>query len=96
MRQSWNPDSEASETLDHLFYVPHPSGPTCWRRRWTHTHTHQTLVSEGVVDAPDEQPEGPQVLKPELEHKVRQQHQSPHHQELQVEEGTGRSRDTEL
>lgn len=48
---------------------------------------YQSLVSERVVDASDEEPEGPQVLEPELKHKVRQQNQDPHHQELQVEEG---------
>lgn len=51
--------------------------------------THQALVSEGIVNAPDEEPEGPQVLKPELQHKICQQHQGPHHQELQVQEGAG-------
>lgn len=36
----------------------------------TARQTHQPLVSEGVIHTSDEQPEGPQVLKPELEHKV--------------------------
>lgn len=37
------------------------------------TITHQALVSEGVVDTSDEEPEGPEVLEPELQHKVGQQ-----------------------
>lgn len=28
--------------------------------------SYQSLISEGVVDTSDEEPEGPQVLKPEL------------------------------
>lgn len=32
--------------------------------------THQPLVSKGVVHTPDEEPEWPEVLKPELQHKV--------------------------
>lgn len=32
--------------------------------------THQPLVSKGVVHAPDEEPEWPEVFKPELQHKV--------------------------
>lgn len=34
---------------------------------------YQTLISERVVDAPNEKPERPQVLKPELQHEVSQQ-----------------------
>lgn len=56
------------------------------RNRGNTVPTHQALVSEGVVNAPDEEPEGPQVFKPELQHKICQQHQGPHHQELQVQE----------
>lgn len=54
--------------------------------------THQSLVSEGVVHTPHEEPKRPEVLKSELKHKVCQQHQSPHNQELQVQEGTGQKR----
>lgn len=50
--------------------------------------THQALVSKGVVHAPDEEPERPEVLKPELKYKICQQHQCPDHQELQIQEGT--------
>lgn len=50
--------------------------------------THQPLVSKGVVHTPDEEPEWPEVLKPEVQYKVCQQHQCPHHQELQVQKGT--------
>lgn len=50
--------------------------------------THQSLVSKGVVYAPHEEPERPEVLKPEFKYKVCKQHQCPHHQELQVQEGT--------
>lgn len=57
------------------------------------TAAHQPLVSEGVIHAPDEEPEWPEVLKPELQHKVCQQHQCPHHQELQVQEGTKQDRE---
>lgn len=32
--------------------------------------THQPLVSKGVVHAPDEEPEWPEVLKPELKYKI--------------------------
>lgn len=48
---------------------------------------HQALISEGVIYAPDEEPEGPEVLKPELQHKIGQQYQRPNHQELQIQEG---------
>lgn len=51
-------------------------------------NTYQSLVPEGVIHTPDEEPEWPQVLKPEFQHKVSQKHQSPHHQEFQVKEGT--------
>ncbi len=54
----------------------------------THSHTHQALVSEGVVNTTNEEPERPEVLKAELQHKVCQQHQSPDHQKLQVQERT--------
>lgn len=52
--------------------------------------TYQTLVSEGIVNAPDEEPERPQILKSELQDKICQQHQSPHHQELQIQKRTGK------
>lgn len=50
--------------------------------------THQPLISEGVVHTPDEEPEWPEVLEPELQYKVCQKHQRPHHKELQVQEST--------
>ena len=53
-----------------------------------HTGSYQSLISEGVVDTSNEKPEGPQVLKPELQHKVSQENQHPHYQELQVQERT--------
>lgn len=37
------------------------------------SNSYQSLISEGVVDASNEKPEGPQVLEPELQHKVGQQ-----------------------
>lgn len=49
--------------------------------------THQPLVSKGVVHTPDEEPEWPEVLKPKIQYKVCQEHQCPHHQKLQVQEG---------
>lgn len=52
--------------------------------------TYQTLVSEGIVNAPDEEPERPQVLKSELQDKICQQHQGPHHQELQIQKRAGK------
>lgn len=48
--------------------------------------SYQPLISEGVVDTSNEKPKGPQILKAELEHKVSQQDQHPHYQELQVQE----------
>lgn len=52
-----------------------------------HADAHQALISERVIHAPDEEPEGPEVLEPELQHKISQQHQCPNHQELQIQEG---------
>lgn len=52
------------------------------------THTHQALVSEGVVNTANEEPERPKVLKAEVQDKVCQQHQRPDHQKLQVQERT--------
>lgn len=52
--------------------------------------THQPLVAEGVVDAAQEEPEGPQVFKAELEEEVCGKHQQPYQQELQVHKGAGR------
>ena len=49
--------------------------------------THQSLVFEGVVDTPEEEPEGPEVLEPELEEVVGQQHQHPQEQQLHVDQG---------
>lgn len=74
--------------VEKACFIPSVRGIGQLRWRQQETATHQSLVSEGVVYAPDEEPEGPQVLKPELQHKVCQQHQRPHHQELQVQEGT--------
>lgn len=38
-----------------------------------HTSSYQSLISEGVVDTSNEKPKWPEVLKPELQHKVSQQ-----------------------
>ncbi len=57
------------------------------------SNTHQALISKGIVNAPDEKPERPQVLKPEVQHKISQQNQCPNDQELQIQEGTARSRE---
>lgn len=37
-------------------------------------YTYQTLVSEGIVNTPDEEPEWPQILKSELQDKICQQY----------------------
>lgn len=41
------------------------------------TNTHQALIFERVVDAPEEQPERPQVLEAKLEEVVRENHKEP-------------------
>lgn len=46
---------------------------SCVCRGEKRASSYQSLVSERVVDTSDEEPEGPKVLKPELEHKVGQQ-----------------------
>lgn len=68
----------------HLFIYSH----NLYERLVSHTHTHQALVSEGVVNTANEKPERPEVLEAELQHKVCQQHQRPDHQKLQVQERT--------
>jgi len=50
--------------------------------------SHQSLELERVVDAPDEEPEGPEVLEAELKDEIRHQNKSPHHQELHVQKRT--------
>lgn len=45
--------------------------------------THQAVAVEGGVDAAKEEPAGPQILQSELQDEVGQQHQRPHHHELQ-------------
>lgn len=57
------------------------------------SNTHQSLVSKGIINTPDEEPERPQILEPELQHEISQQNQRPNDQELQVQKGTARSRE---
>lgn len=52
--------------------------------------THQALISEGVINAAYEEPEGPEVLKAKLQNKVCKQYQRPDHQKLQIQERTGK------
>lgn len=46
------------------------------------SNTHQSLISKGIVNAPDEKPKRPQVLEPKLQYKIGQQNQRPNNQEL--------------
>lgn len=42
------------------------------KRRDNARSTHQPLVFEGVIHAPEEEPEWPEVFKPEFQYKVSQ------------------------
>lgn len=44
---------------------------------------HQAVAVKGGVDAAKEEPAGPQILQSELQDEVGQQHQRPHHHELE-------------
>ena len=41
------------------------------------------MAVEGTVDTPQKQPARPQILKSELQNKVCQEDQEPHHHKLQ-------------
>lgn len=43
---------------------------------------HQPVAVERGVNAPKEEPAGPQVLQSELQDEICQQHQHPHHHKL--------------
>jgi len=45
--------------------------------------SHQAVAVEGGVHAAEEHPARPQVLQPELQDEVRQQHHGPHHHAFQ-------------
>jgi hypothetical protein len=58
--------------------------------------THQSLIFEGIVNTPQEKPEGPEVFEPELEKVVGQKNQSPEQQELDVDQSTETKRMNKL
>lgn len=48
-------------------------------------NTYQSLIFERIVHAPEEKPEGPEVLEPELQKVIGQKDKSPQEQELDVD-----------
>ena len=48
--------------------------------------TYQSLIFEWIVHTPEEKPEGPEVLEPELQKVIGQKDKSPQKQELDVDQ----------
>ena len=54
--------------------------------------SYQSLIFERIINTPEEEPEGPEVLEAKLQKMIRHKNQSPKQQKLDVDQSAERKK----